>query len=192
MGKEKNEQMKWAMSNANKKSNGVRGGSRWALLLCSAQGLVHPPTAMVTWWGDSHVSGLIYILHPPHHSCIWPCGGLSSLSKCSSHYRFDKSNIYRKISRQNLYFQKTRFLYHLQLIVSYHIHLSPAEPTLGLLSPSLTLVLHWRSSTVFSRLMRLTLLCAKAESRDEGASTAAADRPCHKLNADGMCFGGER
>lgn len=137
------------------------------------------------WWGDSHVSWLIYVLHPPHHSCIWPCGGLSSLSKCSSHYQFDKSNIYRKISRQNLYFQKTRFLYHLQLIVSYHIRLSPAEPTLGLLSPSLTLVLHWRSSTVFSGLMRLTLLCARAESRDEGASTATADRPRHHLNTDG-------
>lgn len=127
---------------------------------------------------------LIYILHPPHNSCIWPCGGLSSLSKCSSHYQFDKSNIYRKISRQNLYFQKTRFLYHLQLIVSYHIHLGPAEPTLGLLSPSLTLVLHRRSSTVFGGLMQLTLLCMRAEFRGEGASTTASDQPRHHLNVD--------
>lgn len=136
------------------------------------------------WWGDRHIFRLIYILHPPHHSCIWPCGGLSSPSKCSSHYQFDKSNIYRKISRQNLYFQKTRFLYHLQLIVSYHICLRPAEPTLGLLSPSLTLVLHRRSSTVFSGLMGLTLLCMRAECRDEGASTSASDQPRHHPNID--------
>lgn len=158
-GEEKNEQRKWEISKANKESNGIRGGSGWAPLPRSAQGLVHPPTqcvGVVTWWGDSHLSGLMYVLHPPHHSCIWPSGRLSSLSKCSSHYQFDKSNIYRKISRQNLYFQKTRFLYHLQLIVSYHIRLSPAEPTLCLLSPSLTLVLHWRNSTVFNRLTQLT------------------------------------
>lgn len=54
--------------------------------------------------------------------------------------------LYRGISRQNLYFQKMRFLYHLQLIVSYRIPLPPAGPTRGLLSPSLMLVLHWSSS----------------------------------------------
>lgn len=142
------------------------------------------------WWGDRHILRLIYILHPPHHSCIWPCGGLSSLSKCSSHYQFDKSNIYRKISRQNLYFQKTRFLYHLQLIVSYHIRLRPAEPTLGLLSPSLTLVLHRRSSTVFSGLMSLTLLCMRAEFRDEGHPPLPQINLVITLTLTGMCFGG--
>lgn len=145
---------------------------------------------MVAQWCDGCVLGLTHTLCPPHRSRIWPCSGFSYPSKCSSHYRLDKSNIYRKISRQNLYFQKTRFLYHLQLIVSYHIRLCPAEPTQGLLSPSLMLVLHrWGSAVCSSRAPR-TLLSARA-----GPGTKEHPLPHHPPGtptSTGMCSGGEQ
>lgn len=50
-GEEKNKWVKWAMSKTNKQSNGIRGGSRWAPLPYSAQGLSRLPTAK-HWHSD--------------------------------------------------------------------------------------------------------------------------------------------
>lgn len=144
---------------------------------------------MVAQWGDGRILGLTHTLCPPHHSRIWPCGGSSYPSKCSSHYQCDKSNIYRKISRQNLYFQKTRFLYHLQLIVSYRIRLCPAEPTQGLLSPSLKLVLHRRGSAVCSSRAPQTLPSVRA---GPGTKEHPPHHPSDTPTSAGMRFGGEQ